>query len=166
MIKMKQARKIIAVSNGAERATYFLGKILRKSGNDAFSVVNVQKAVEQGNPVSALLASDPQELPLPALFSVCVMRFEPERPKPVGYRNVFTYSIQWDGADFTARNIRALPDGTAVFEMVGVGIIGRVRLEHARDGDVEASLAAAAVAMAAGVPFAGILNALNGPDES
>jgi hypothetical protein len=165
MIKMKQARKIIAVSNGDERVTYFLGKILRRNGNDTFSVMDVQKAVECGDTVSVLLSPGPQEFLSPELFSVCVMKFEPEKPKPIGFRSVFTYSTRWDGADFTARNIRTLPDGTVVFEMVGVGIIGRVRLERAQDGDVEASLAAAAVAMAAGIPFAGILDALNGLDK-
>jgi hypothetical protein len=166
MIKMKQARKIIAVSNGAERATYFLGKILRKNANDVFSVIDVQKAEERGDTVTVLLAPESQKISQPALFSVCVMKFEPDKPKPIGFRSVFTYSTRWDGADFTARNIRTLPDETAVFEMVGIGIIGRVRLEHAREGDVEASLAAAAAAMAAGIPFAGILDALNEPDET
>jgi hypothetical protein len=165
MIKMKQARKIIAVSNGAERATYFLGKILKRNVNNV-TVIDVQKAEERGDTVTVLLASESQKISLPALFSVCVMKFEPEKPKPFGFRSVFTYSTRWDGADFTARNIRILPDGTTVFEMVGIGIIGRVRLEHAQKGDVEASLAAAAAAMAAGVPFAGILDALNGPDEA
>lgn len=165
MIKMKQAKKIIAVSNGAERATYFLGKILKWNINDV-TVIDVHKAEERGDTVAVLLAPEPQEIPLPALFSVCVTKFEPEKPKPLGFRSVFTYSTRWDGADFTARNIRTLPDGTTVFEMVGIGIIGRVRLEHAQKGDVEASLAAAAAAMAAGVPFAGILDALNGPDEA
>lgn len=165
MAEMDVGRKIIAVSNGTERATYFLRKILGYGGNGAYTVTLAQRAVAKGETVSVLLTSDAPEFPVPALFRACVMKFEPDRQKPPGFQNVVTYSIKWDCADFTARNIRQLPNGTTAFEIVGVGIIGRARLGEGRGGDVEAALAAAAAAMAAGMPFAEVLNALNGSDE-
>lgn len=165
MTEMHMGRKIIAVSNGTERATYFLRKIIEQSGHGAFTVTSAQRAVERGEKVSVLLADDSTAFPVPALFSVCVTRFEPDRPKPPGFQSVVTYSVKWDCADFTARNIRVLPDGAAAFEIVGVGIIGRVRLERGQEDDAEAVLAAAAAAMAAGIPLAEVLDALNRSGE-
>ena len=164
MAEMHVGRKIIAVSNGTERATYFLRKILGNSGRGDFTVTPAQRAVERGETASVLLADGSLVFPVPALFSVCVTKFEPDRPKPPGFQNVVTYSVKWDCADFTARNIRAFPDGATAFEIVGVGIIGRVRLERGQEeDDVEAALAAAAAAMAAGIPLAEGLDALNRP---
>ncbi len=165
MAELDAGRKIIAVSNGTERATYFLRRILGNSGIGAYTVTMAQRAVERGETVSVLLTGDAPEFPVPALSRTCVMRFEPDRQKPPGFQNVVTYSTKWDCADFTARNIRQLPNGTTAFEIVGVGIIGRARLGEGLGGDVEAALAAAAAAMAAGMPFAEVLKALNGSDE-
>jgi UDP-N-acetylmuramyl tripeptide synthase len=72
-----------------------------------------------------------------------------------------TYSVRSDKADFTARDIRRTPEGRIAFEIVGVGVIGRVRLLTGREDRAEPSLAAAAAAIAAGVPFAEVLDALN-----
>ena len=93
-------------------------------------------------------------------YSVCVA--ERELSDRVASPSLITYSTGRDDADFTARNIRRLPDGRAAFEIVGIGVIGRVRL---RNGDLTAvapSLAAAAAAVGAGIPFAEVLRALNG----
>lgn len=66
-----------------------------------------------------------------------------------------------DGADFTVRNIRTARDGSVAFEMVGIGIIGRVRLRSEDPVDAVSALAAFAAAVGAGVPFADALEALN-----
>lgn len=167
MAEIHSGGKIIAVSNGAERETYLLKKILRNSGRgDVFAVVPAVEAMERGMKTLVLLAAEPLGFQDPSLFSVCVTRFQPEWRKPEGFRNVVTYSTEWNGADFTARNIRTLPDGVTAFEIVGVGIIGRVRLAPDCSGDVEAAIAAAAAATAAGIPFAEILSALNGSEKA
>ncbi len=168
MSERNDGRKIVAVSNGFERETYLLEKIFRGSGReDVFVVVPEREAEERGLKAAALLAAEPRECPQPELFPVCVTRFRPGGCRaPEGFRSFVTYSAEWDGADFTARNVRALPDGMTAFEIVGIGIIGRVRLERGRGEDVEASLAAAAAATAVGVPFAEALGALNAPEKT
>lgn len=166
MSDMSAIKKIIAVSNGFERATYLLKKILIDSGRGSvFSVVPESEVMERGLRAAVLLTADLPVCVEPKLFPVCVMRFLPDRKKPDAFQSVITYSTEWNGADFTARNIRILPGGMTAFEIVGVGIIGRVRLERDRAEDVEAALAAAASATAAGVPFAEVLSALNGPGK-
>lgn len=166
MADMSGTKKIIAVSNGFERATYLLKKILIDSGRGGvFSVASESEVMERGLKASVLLAADLPACAEPKLFPVCVMRFQPDRQKPDGFQSVITYSTEWNGADFTAHNIRILPNGMTAFEIVGVGIIGRVRLEQDREEDVETALAAAAAATAAGVPFAEVLSALNGPGK-
>ena len=74
---------------------------------------------------------------------------------------MITYALGRDDADCTAHIIRTTPDGHVAFEIVGIGVIGRVRLRGGLScvGD---ALAAAAAAVGAGVPFADVLTALNG----
>lgn len=72
-----------------------------------------------------------------------------------------TYSSKTDSADFTARNIRFAADGFVAFEIVGVGIIGRVKLNTHDSAAVDDALAASAAAVGIGIPFAEVLKALN-----
>jgi hypothetical protein len=167
MSDRNDGKKIVAVSNGLERETYFLEKILRGSGRKGLvAVVPTDEAAGKGRKASVLLTKEPPECPQQELFPVCVTKFLPEHRKPEGLRKIVTYSSEWDGADFTARNIRTLPGGVTAFEIVGIGIIGRVRLERGCEEDVEAALAAAAAATEAGVPFAEALGALNAPEKA
>lgn len=167
MAEICNGRKIIAVSNSAERETYLLKKIIRDSGRSSvFAVVPADEAMHRGLKATVLLAQEPPEAAEPESLPVFVTKFRPKQEKPAGFRNVVTYSTEWDGADFTARNVRALPDGVTAFEIVGVGIIGRVRLAQGCSGDVEAALAAAAAATASGIPFAEALSALNEPEKT
>ena len=164
MTEIYNGKKIIAVSNSAERETYLLKKIIRDSGrNGVFAVVPADEAVQRGLKATVLLVQEPPKATEPEPLPVLVTKFRPEQEKPAGPRNIITYSTEWDGADFTARNVRALPDGVTAFEIVGVGIIGRVHLAQGCSDDVEAALAAAAAATAAGIPFAEALGALNEP---
>jgi hypothetical protein len=167
MAEINSGKKIIAVSNGTERETYLLKKILDSSRRDVFTVVPAGEAMERGTKAAVLLASEPAEFPAPEFFPVCVTAFAPSRRQELaGFRKVVTYSTEWNGADFTARNIRTLPNGVTAFEIVGVGIIGRVRLGPDCAKDVEAALAAAATATVAGIPFAEALEALNGSQKT
>ena len=167
MTEIYNGKKIIAVSNSAERETYLLKKIIRDSGRSSvFEVVPADEAVQRGLRATVLLAQEPPKAVESESLPVFVTKFLPEREKIEDSRNIITYSTEWDGADFTARNVRALPDGVTAFEIVGVGIIGRVHLARGCSDDVEAALAAAATATAAGIPFAEALGALNEPEKA
>lgn len=74
--------------------------------------------------------------------------------------NVATYSIKNDNATFTAKNIRYKADGVN-YEMVGFGIIGRVKLKIAGAFSVYNSLAAGVCAKELGLPINEITTALS-----
>lgn len=151
-------KKIIAVSDGAERENYLLKLILSFCGHGVFSAVPASGALN----TSVLLSPEADRRPNPASFPVWVVRYPNTGSiDRHGYRKVITYSVKYSGADFTARNIRAGTNHTTFFEISGVGIIGRVHLKTAEKAAVEAALAAATAAIAAGVPFADALEALN-----
>ena len=73
---------------------------------------------------------------------------------------VVTYSAGRDEADYTARNIRQRPDGVD-FELVGTGVIGRVRLGIPGEFSVYNAMAAASCALTLGMPFATVVDALS-----
>ena len=70
-----------------------------------------------------------------------------------------TFSAKSDAADYTARNIRQRPDGVD-FELVGTGVIGRVRLAVPGRFSVYNALGAAACALTLGLPFQPVVDAL------
>lgn len=161
MEKRNPAGKTIAVSDGAKRENYLLKRILEECGRGGFNVLPESRVPAAGG-AAVLLAPDAAGRPGSSRFQVRVARYSPEeKPDPGVSGNTVTYSTQWNGADFTARNIRPTESGLVSFEIVGVGIIGRVRLKTRSQGEVEPALAAAAAAIAAGVPFAEALDALN-----
>lgn len=63
-----------------------------------------------------------------------------------------TYSAKSDAADYTAREIHQRPEGVE-FQLVGTGVIGRVRLRIPGLFSVYNALAAAACALRLGLPF-------------
>lgn len=81
-----------------------------------------------------------------------------------------TYSLDSDAADYTARNLRRTPEGFIAFEIVGVGCIGRIRLQGRLPvppgapllprEEQEDILAAVAAAVSCGVSFADALDAM------
>lgn len=158
MKKTDAVKRTVAVSDGSERENYLLKLIFSSCGQGTFQVVP-ENAV-QGTDV--ILSPDSRRRPDPLRFPVWVTRYpETGGIDRRGYRRIVTYSDQYREADFTAQNIRSLPNGVTAFEIVGVGIIGRVRLQTSDQSAVEPAIAAAAAAMAAGVPFADALEALN-----
>ena len=72
---------------------------------------------------------------------------------------IVSYSAGDDAADYTARNIRSRPDGVD-FELVGTGVIGRVRLSTPGEFSVYNALAAASCALVLGMPFDRVIEAL------
>lgn len=99
------------------------------------------------------------------LFSLCKTAilnqddawYEPMR-EGISCRTV-TFSTKSDAADYTARNIRQRPDGVD-FELVGTGVIGRVRLAVPGRFSVYNALGAAACALTLGLPFQPVVDAL------
>ncbi len=73
--------------------------------------------------------------------------------------DMVTFSAGNDAADYTARNIRHRPDGVD-FELVGTGVIGRVRLAVPGRFSVYNALGAAACALTLGLPFQPVVEAL------
>lgn len=70
-----------------------------------------------------------------------------------------TFSMKNMAADFTARNIRYRVDGTN-YDLVGLGLIGRVRMKLPGSFNVSNSLAAVTCAVSAGVPLGSALDAM------
>lgn len=70
-----------------------------------------------------------------------------------------TYSAKRMDADYTARNIRYRSDGID-YELVGMGVIGRVSAHIPGGFSVYNTLAAASCALTLGLPFNGVITAL------
>ncbi len=162
--EFKPLGKIIVVAGEASREAVYLKRILSYGGKKNIAVADSAAAAPEGPQATVLLLTD---RPGPAAhaekFAVCVMEYSlAQDPRLSGLRNTVTYSVDRNGADFTARNVRLTQDGHAAFEIVGVGIIGRVRLRTGDTAAVPPALAASTAAIAAGVPFAEVLEALNG----
>jgi len=74
-------------------------------------------------------------------------------------KHTVTYSTRNMESDYTARNIRFRPDGVD-YEIVGMGVIGRISAGIPGEFSVYNTLAAAACAISLGLPFTGVLAAL------
>ena len=72
---------------------------------------------------------------------------------------VFSYSVNTDSSDYTAKNIR-LKAGGAEYELVGEGVISRVYFGVPGTFSVYNSMGAAVCALKLGIPMAQIVNAL------
>lgn len=99
-------------------------------------------------------------------FAVCVSDYDCDLAMPAGDTfpetcRSLTYSATSDNADFTARNVRNFQEKGYAFEMVGVGVIGRIQLRSGTEQAVRGSLIAASAALTCGIPFAEVLGALN-----
>ena len=153
--------KLIAVCDKSGHTIEVSKNILALCGCDSYRVAPADEPVGQDVQPMVLLFRDAEKIKDAKLFSACVADYElAVRPELDGL-HLLTYSITSNNADFTARNIRQTQDGFAAFEIVGVGVIGRVKLAAGCDQSVETALAAAAAAIACGIPFAEVLEALN-----
>lgn len=70
-----------------------------------------------------------------------------------------TYSRESDGADIVAKNVKET-DEALTFELLGTGVIGRVRLFR-RGITVKTALEASAMLISMGIPLAAVLNGIN-----
>jgi hypothetical protein len=153
--------KTVVVAEKEGGSAVLLSQIFRLCGRDRYRVVKYGKPLPSGAAKSVLLLCGETGEPITAKWDVCVAERELSH-RTVNAEKLITYSLTRDDADFTARNIRMTPDGNAAFEIVGFGVIGRVRLKGGGFPDVGRALAAACAAVGAGIPFAEVLTALNG----
>lgn len=122
---------------------------------------------QYGNPYIIVLDSEDdcmKAVPILHDFSVCVMNYDLPvtlDTKVLDKCRVLTYSTSSDHADFTARNAHCIQEFGCAFEIVGVGVIGRIKLRTAESDDVKTALMGASVCLACGIPFADVLTALN-----
>lgn len=107
-----------------------------------------------------LIVDRPALLAYAGAFPKVLAEYSLRAALPLSTCAVTTYSLEEDGADYTARNLRTTPEGFTAFEIVGTGCIGRVRLRHLPAGGQSVILQAVGAVVACGVPFADVLNAL------
>lgn len=154
------AKKLIAVSDKKGHTISILRDILTFCGHENYLPAAAEDLVPEDVQRAVLLLCDARR-PSVEGFAVCVADYAFSAMPEIAALKPLTYSTVSDSADFTARNIRKLSEGFSAFEMIGVGVIGRVRLATENSDWVGPALAAAAAAIACGIPFAEVLDALN-----
>lgn len=162
--EFKPLGKIIVVAGRNSLEAVFLKRILSFGKKRNITVSDSEDSLSGTSRAGVLLLADRNGRNLrPSEFATCVVEYSLSQEQEFArLNNTVTYSAEKDGADFTARNIRLTQENRAAFEIVGVGIIGRVRLKSGDASLVPPALAAATAAIAAGVPFAEVLEGLNG----
>ena len=155
-------KKVVCVAGKTGCAADIIVGILKLCGRDGcIEVVKGTQFPEIHEPTVLLLCQDCGGITAGECQCVVSEYSLARNIKNCNPKTLRTYSSKTDAADFTARNIRVTPDGFTAFEIVGVGIIGRVRLNTQRSGVIDDVLAAAAAAVETGIPFADVLKALN-----
>lgn len=152
--------KAVMVAEKDGCAETVLKEIFRFCGRDDYCVVPYGNPMPKQRVKSVLLLCGDIGDEDMSQWGVCVAERE-LAGRIAGVKKLITYSLARDDADFTARNIRMTPDGDAAFEIVGFGVIGRVRLKGGVISCVGEVLSAACAAVGAGIPFAEVLKALN-----
>lgn len=161
MANFHPAEKLIAVSDKNGHTIAVLKNILTLCGRSSYHVAPAGGQLPPGVQPAVLLLCDAVKAGDAGQFSVCVAGYEFAALPELSAFHPLTYSVKSDSADFTARNIRQTQDGFTAFEIVGVGVIGRVKLAVRTPDSIETVLAAAAAAIACGIPFAEVLEAVN-----
>lgn len=156
------SQKAIVIEEEGDRAIGILRGILRFCGRENCLLFHAGESLPPGVRPAVYLACTPGGTPGISGSPLLVTDFDFVSGFDSGsFEKVITYSMEKDGADFTVRNIREMREGMLAFEIVGIGIISRVRLESRDKSDVRAALASSTAAIGAGIPFADALEALN-----
>nr|WP_319487498.1 hypothetical protein [uncultured Caproiciproducens sp.] len=154
------AKKLIAVSDKKGHTISILKDILVFCDHENYLLASAGEIIPDHVQPAVLLLCDPEK-PNAEGFAVCVADYAFSAMPEISALKPLTYSTVSDSADFTARNIRKMPDGFTAFEIIGVGVIGRAKLAVDDTDSVVSALAATAAAIACGIPFAEVLDALN-----
>ncbi len=183
----KKVRLIAVLGETAEQATMLLTKILRSAGfivstlnqeehscKDAlmtaskicdFIILNAsllkEDILKDFNLETILVLCDAEEVNADFIekFNNIVLHSFSENLS-IKEKNVLFYSINSNEADLIAKNINPQDDKT-VFELLGTGVIGRVKLSKSSQLSVELVLAVSSTLIAMGVPLAVVLNVIN-----
>jgi len=159
MESFSHAKKRIAVGDKNGHTISILKRILDFCDREIEVTTAVSNQFLQNDKLTLLLLCDAEQADSARNFALCVTNYEFTALPALAGLNLLTYSTVSDSADITVRNIRQTPEGFTAFEMIGVGVIGRVKITG--EEFVTPALAAAAAAIACGIPFAEVLNALN-----
>ncbi|HHV32309.1 hypothetical protein [Caproiciproducens sp. LBM24188] len=153
--------KLIAVSDPNGMIGSILKKIMDLCGRTNCRVAPAGEPLRPEEVPYLLLAGTGEFADAAGKFQKYVAPYENQKGSPGPNQCFVTYSMEDDRADYTVKNIRRSPDGQMTFEIVGAGVIGRVKRNSGQAEFVEQALAAAAAAMTAGISFAEVLDALN-----
>lgn len=160
MADFSSSEKMIAVSEKNGHTITILQSVLSKCGRSCRATPLGEPESEPCRP-AVLLLCEPSGISQAEKYESCVADYAFAAMPQLAEIHPVTYSVGDDRADFTARNVRRTEEGFTAFEIVGVGVIGRVRLAARWEDCVGAALASAAAAVACGIPFAEVLKALN-----
>ncbi len=96
-------------------------------------------------------------------YNCVVFPYNRDRKKnaPENGTQVIEYSHDEDSADLVAKNIVETEEYTS-FELLGTGIIGRIKLHKGSGLSVEAALAISGALLAAGISLPDVTNGLSG----
>lgn len=94
-------------------------------------------------------------------FRICVSDYEYGAKEGSTYHHT-TFSTEDDGADFVVRNVRPFQNMGYTFDLVALGIIGRIHFISDDAQMLRAALIAASAALSCGISFANVVEVLNG----
>lgn len=184
----KKVRLIAVLGETADEAILLLTKILRSSGfiasmlnqdehnyKDAlktaskicdFIILNAsilkEDIFEEFNLETILMLCDVDKVDIDLIkrFKNIVFPYLIKEDFNIEGKNMLSYSMNSNEADLIAKNVNPQEDKT-VFELLGTGIIGRVKLSRSSGVSVELVLAVSSALVAVGVPLASVLNVIN-----
>ena len=108
----------------------------------------------------ALVADEQPSEAAASHYCVCISdREEGVLPETVCHHT--TYSLEDDRADFVAKNLRNFQGRGYTFDLVGLGIIGRIHLLSGDEQTLRSTLIAASAALSCGISFADVVEVLN-----
>ena len=167
----KSSKKEILVSRGilsqdpGNVALFTLREILSHCRlNDRFLVVPEEgdPLVSEGGVPFALVTDSLPDREMLRRFRICISDYDGSG-RNEGEENCrcTTFSTRSEEADFVAKNLHPVASGGNVFELEGLGIIGRVHLGSVSEQTLRCVLIAAAAALSCGVSFAEVIEVLN-----
>lgn len=187
-VVQKKVRLIAVCGETANEAAVLLTKILRSTGfiasflnqedsewKDAlktaskvcdFIILNASVIKEDISEefnleiILVLCDADEVDMELVKKFKKIVLPYSMCEKFSVKERNMLFYSMNNNEADLIAKNINP-QDNRTVFELLGTGVIGRVKLSKSSGFSVELVLAVSSALVAIGVPLAAVLDVIN-----
>lgn len=184
----KKVRLIAVLGEAADEAGMLLTKILRSSGFIAstlnqnergckealatasgvcdFIVVNASLLTEDTlcgfnlETMLVLCGAEGVDIRLLSEFKNIVLPYSLSKSVNIKEKKLLSYSMDNNEADLIAKNINPQGDKT-MFELLGTGVIGRVKLSNSSGFSAELVLAVSSALIAMGIPLASVLDVVN-----